>query len=316
LTKIYENGFLTKEGNSMKLTGLHLLLTYQCNFECDHCFVWGSPWQSGVMSLPDLQVIFDQAGEISSLRSVYFEGGEPFLYYAVLREGVRQAYRLGYQTGIVTNAFWANSLEDATANLQPFSGLLQDLSVSSDLFHWSEPVSQQVRNACSAAEKLGIPVGTISIAQPEVPEGEGVAGQHLESESGVMYRGRAAARLAWKAVRHPWEGFDRCPYEDLVEPGRVHLDPLGYVHICQGICLGNIYQMPLRAICEHYNPNRHPITAPLLQGGPAELVRVYNLPLREAFADACHLCYSARSLLLEQFPVELGPAQMYGVEEH
>ena len=34
----------------MKLSGLHLLLTCQCTFECDHCFVWGSPWQSGVMT--------------------------------------------------------------------------------------------------------------------------------------------------------------------------------------------------------------------------------------------------------------------------
>jgi molybdenum cofactor biosynthesis enzyme MoaA len=26
----------------MKLTVLHLLLTDQCNLECDPCFVWGS----------------------------------------------------------------------------------------------------------------------------------------------------------------------------------------------------------------------------------------------------------------------------------
>ncbi len=30
----------------MKLTGLHLLLTYKCIYECDHCFVWGSPRQT------------------------------------------------------------------------------------------------------------------------------------------------------------------------------------------------------------------------------------------------------------------------------
>lgn len=35
----------------MTLRGLHLLLTYQCNLECDHCFVWGSPWQAGTMTL-------------------------------------------------------------------------------------------------------------------------------------------------------------------------------------------------------------------------------------------------------------------------
>ena len=35
----------------LKLNGLHLLLTYQCTFECDHCFVWGSPWQTGTMTI-------------------------------------------------------------------------------------------------------------------------------------------------------------------------------------------------------------------------------------------------------------------------
>ena len=39
----------------MELTGLHLLLTYQCNLECDHCFVWGSPWQSGTMTLQNVR---------------------------------------------------------------------------------------------------------------------------------------------------------------------------------------------------------------------------------------------------------------------
>jgi len=45
----------------MKLTGLHFLLTYQCPFECDHCFVWGSPWQSGVMTLADIRNFLQQA---------------------------------------------------------------------------------------------------------------------------------------------------------------------------------------------------------------------------------------------------------------
>jgi len=29
----------------MNVNGLHLLLTYQCNFECDHCFVYSHPKQ-------------------------------------------------------------------------------------------------------------------------------------------------------------------------------------------------------------------------------------------------------------------------------
>ncbi len=52
----------------MKLTGLHLLLTYECNLECDHCFVWGSPWKSDTMtleSIPSLRRVRSQGGRRS-----------------------------------------------------------------------------------------------------------------------------------------------------------------------------------------------------------------------------------------------------------
>ena len=39
----------------INLSGLHLLLTFQCTLQCDHCFTWGSPWQRGTMTLPDVR---------------------------------------------------------------------------------------------------------------------------------------------------------------------------------------------------------------------------------------------------------------------
>jgi MoaA/NifB/PqqE/SkfB family radical SAM enzyme len=39
----------------IELTGLHVLLTYRCTFECDHCFVWGSPNQAGTFTLADIE---------------------------------------------------------------------------------------------------------------------------------------------------------------------------------------------------------------------------------------------------------------------
>ncbi len=64
----------------MNLTGLHILLTYQCNYECDHCFVWGSPAQTGVFTLAQLEDVFQQALDLGTIREFYFEGGEAFLY--------------------------------------------------------------------------------------------------------------------------------------------------------------------------------------------------------------------------------------------
>jgi hypothetical protein len=127
-----------------------------------------------------------------------------------------------------------------------------------------------------------------------------------------MYRGRAAETLAPEARQQPWDQFTACPHEDLREPGRLHVDPFGHLHICQGISVGNLFQRPLKEICETYDPDSHPITGPLLAGGPAELVRRYGLPHQEGYADACHLCYESRRALRERFPEILVPDQMYG----
>jgi hypothetical protein len=297
----------------MKLTGLHFLLTYQCNFECDHCFAWGSPNQKGVMTLGDIRRFLLQAKKTGTVTSVYYEGGEPFLYYATLLRGVWMAKRMGFSVGIVSNAFWATSPQDARAALRPFREKLNNISVSSDLYHYDELLSRQARDAAAAAEGFIIAVGTISVAKPEETNVEKVSGQLPERLSGVMYRGRAVDKLAARADRFPWEQYKTCPHEDLREPGRVHLDPFGNLHICQGLVIGNLNKQPLHQICDAYDPESHPIVGPLLVGGPAELVHRYELPHEDVYADACHLCYVSRRALRERFPDQLGPDEMYGI---
>lgn len=297
----------------MKLSGLHLLLTYECNYECDHCFVWGSPWQTGTMTLENIRQILLQAVELGTINSIYFEGGEPFLYYAIMLRGIQEAVDHGFKVGIVTNSYWATEVDDALVWLRTLEGLVQDLSISSDLYHGSEELFRKAQNACQAAEKLEIPIGVISVAQPEVSDAVSAIGQLPSGESSVMYRGRAAEKLVTLAEKRPWQEYTDCPHENFREPGRVHLDPLGYVHICQGISLGNVFQASLKEICELYDPDTHPITSPLLEGGPAELVRRFDLSLNNGYADACHLCYEARKKLRDRFPDILTPDQMYGV---
>ncbi|MFZ5908450.1 MAG: radical SAM protein [Chloroflexota bacterium] len=295
----------------MRLTGLHILLTYQCTFECDHCFVWGSPWQNGTLTLGQIEVILEQA-KAAGVESIYFEGGEPFLYYALLARGVEMAYGMGFSVGIVTNGYWAQTVEDALLWLEPFAGKLEDLSVSCDLFHYSEEMLRQAQNAVQAAGQLGIPVGTISVAQPEETEAAASHGQ-IGADAAVMFRGRAIEKLLPRATKRPWDGFTECPHEDLRDPGRAHLDPLGNLHICQGISLGNLFEKPLGQICDGYDADSHPICGPLLSGGPAALVTEYALPHASDYADACHLCYEARTALRERFPDILRPDQVYGV---
>ena len=121
--------------SSPPLSGLHLLLTYQCTFECDHCFVWSGPFQTGTMTLDTVDHVLAEAGRLGTIEWIYFEGGEAFLYYAILQSGVLRAKAQGFKVGIVTNAYWAHSEDDALEWLRPMAGSIDDPSISSDSYH-------------------------------------------------------------------------------------------------------------------------------------------------------------------------------------
>ncbi len=150
------------------------------------------------------------------------------------------------------------------------------------------------------------------MAQPEEAEVAKHEGQLPPGWSGVMFRGRAAKNLVDRVPHRDWRQFTRCPYENLKDPGRVHIDPLGNLHLCQGISIGNLFKIPLSRLSKDYDPDSHPITGPLLNGGPVKLAKKYGLRHKKAYADACHMCYEMRLALRKKFPGILAPGQMYG----
>ena len=297
----------------MKLSGLHLLLTYQCNYECDHCFAWGSPTQEGVMTLAQIHDIYRQAQDLGTVEWIYLEGGEPFLYYPIMVRAAREAVAMGFRVGVLSNVYWATTVEDAVEWLRPFAGVVRDLTVSTDLFHFDELVSAHARNALAAAGQLSISVGAIICEVPEGATGYPAQPKGEPVESGpIMFKGRAAMKLVEGVARRPWRAFTECPHEELDDPGRVHVDHLGNLHLCQGLTIGSLFERPLAQIVTDYDPQAHPIVGPLLAGGPVALVERYELPHEETYVDACHLCYLARRKLPDRFPEHLGPEQMYG----
>lgn len=289
--------------SKIRLTGLHFLLTYQCTFECDHCFVWSSPWQNGTMTANDLKNYIDQARDIESIDWIYFEGGEPFLYYPILLEGVYYAHKSGFKIGIVTNGYWANDPYDAIVWLKPIADKIDDLSVSTDLFHYDVKISQQSKNIQEICKELDISIGIISIAQAE--------DNYIEDN--LMYRGRAAEKLTSGRENTHYLEFTECPYENLSNPSRFHLDPLGYLHICQGIVAGNILRTPLQNIINKYDPTEHPIISSLIQGGPLKLAEDFNVPSHQYYADACQMCYETRVSIRTRSNHYLQPDQVYGI---
>jgi hypothetical protein len=299
------------------LRELHLLFTYQCTFECDHCFVWGSPSQSGTMTLAQVRDIFDQGDALGSIEGICLEGGEPSMYYATVLETARQARARGWWVAVLTNAYWATSHEDAVVFLRPLADLpLRSLYISEDAYHGTGEDTSPTRIAGRAAQELGIPVTFMSVRPPEqsVSSFSPLKGEPITGGA-VHFRGRAAEKLVEGLPRRPWRELDSCPHEDLTAPKRVHIDSLGYVHLCQGLALGNLWKQPLSEIMARYRPEEHAVCGPLLQGGPAALARAFGLRHADAYVDECQMCYEMRRALRPRMPDLLGPDQMYGVTQ-
>ncbi|MFX1298574.1 MAG: radical SAM protein [Promethearchaeota archaeon] len=299
------------------LDGIHFLLTYTCNYECDHCFLYCSPKSEGTFTIAQIKKVLDEATKIGTVSSIYFEGGEPFLYYPLMLEGAKLAKERGFKVGLVTNSYWATCKEDAELWLKPISKLkISDFSTSNDLFHFEEKTENLSKYARIAAEELNLPISSITIDKPEVEfemeksrdKGKPIIG------GGVMFRGRAVETLTEGLPLRPWEEMKECPYEDLEGLGRIHVDPFGNAQICQGLSIGNFWKTPLSTLIKDYTPKAHPICGPLIKGGPAQLVKIYNIDHEDNYVDECHCCYLARKALIDQFPEYLGPKQIYGLE--
>lgn len=299
------------------LTGIHFLLTYMCNLECDHCFVYSGPNAKGIFTLSQIRKVFDEATKIGTIEWIYFEGGEPFLFYPLMLEGIEIARNMGFKVGVVTNAYYATSEEDAELWLSPLCKLeISDLSISDDSFHYKKEKDNPAKRALAAAKRLGIPVSSICIDKPSVEIGidKGLNKGAPVIDGGAMFRGRAVEKLVEGLPQRGWEQFTECPYEDLKEPKRIHLDPYGYVHICQGLGMGNMWENSLSTLVRNYNADSHPICGPLVRGGPALLAKEYNVEHEDKYVDACHFCYLVRLALIDRFPQYLAPKQVYGLE--
>jgi len=298
----------------LDLKGVHFLLTYRCDLECDHCFVWGSPKAKGVFTLNQIRNILAEAKKLGTVNYVSIEGGEPFLYYQIMAKAVEEAANLGFRVEILSNCYWATCPEDAVEWLLPIAKAKDiELGLSSDPYHGESWETEEVKNAVKAAKALNMKVDILAVKYPhtEVPCPSEIEGAKV-GLSEIMCRGRAFSKLTEKISKKPWREFKKCPYENFTKQERVHIDPLGYVHVCQGISIGNVWQKPFSKTIEEYNPYENPILEPLIRGGPVALVEKFSLPHEEAYADACHLCYAARLLLRDKYPSILGPDQMYG----
>ncbi len=270
------------------LTQVHILLTYTCNYECEHCFLYCSPRAKGTFTLAQVREVLAESKKLGTVEWIYFEGGEPFLFFPLLKESLRLAMEAGFKTGLVTNCYWATAEEDANLWLGPLlDNGIEDLSLSDDAFHHGKDGESPAKLAVRAAADLAVDASPICIEGPTTQTPASGKGQPVVG-GGVLFKGRAADNLTEGLPTRPTDDFTECTREELVAPSRVHVDSYGHVYVCQGVSIGNLWERPFSEIIRRHDAASHSICGPLVKGGPLELARAHRVMPDGPFVDECH----------------------------
>ncbi len=310
-----------------------LIVNYRCTASCGHCLYACSPRrETGYMSRETAGKVLRVIREMGC-RSVHVGGGEPFLDTKALGGVLDTARECGVRVEYVeTNCFWARSIEDAVARLEPLLDHgLGTILVSVDPFHSASVPLCRVENAVAACESLGMQsfpwqmefapdirrLGaetTHPMSEFESAFGQGYTLNVME-RYGMTFGGRIVETLAGRLPRRPASAVvtTGSPCARLSDTSHFHVDLHGlYI---PGLCTGLAIRLEdLSApgdACRLVNM--------LCQGGIAALhgwaCREHGFePDPAGYMNACHLCLDIRSFLAHSAGAacpELAPAGFY-----
>lgn len=148
---------MTKSNSWYDPSVLTLIMSYRCNAECSHCFFECSPRARLSMSGDAMERIIRES---TGFKKISFSGGEPFLMQEELRKALVVARECGWyrDLAVVTNAFWASSMDSSLKALAPLRDAgLNFLALSADSYHMEYTPMAYFTNAARAAIELGLP---------------------------------------------------------------------------------------------------------------------------------------------------------------
>jgi MoaA/NifB/PqqE/SkfB family radical SAM enzyme len=321
-----------------------LILSYQCNIECQHCMYACSPaWRGDWMSKKDGKKILDQlAGKIqespfgperASLNyGLHFTGGEPFLNFDLLLELTAIANGLKIpSTFVETNSFWCRDdevtrerlIELKKAGLKgilisvnpfftekiPFERIKRNVKISREVFGKNVMVYQDFFN--QQFEHMGIE-GKISLEEYLRKAGYGSL-NNVE----LIPMGRAVYKLGYLFRKYPARRFfGQSCLEELTRPWHIHIDNYGnYITgYCGGISLGDAKDLnSMREMDLEQKPILKLLVSDVEIFFEFAVHEFGYKEQKEGYISKCHLCLDIRRHIIRQDGKfkELQPEEFY-----
>jgi hypothetical protein len=301
---------------------LGLILSYRCTNGCAHClYNCGPKWERQPISAQTLQEALKAIAIWPQTPQVHFTGGEPFLYFDLLLQGVRYATQLGIPRYVETSASWCT---DEAKTIQQFAALeqagLQAILISCSPFHAERiPPIRTMRAIQAALDVFGkervivyLP-GFIEVLQQfdlerptplsryEQAFGAERARQILWQGYGIISGGRAGYHLGQIAAHYAPAEFkgENCNWE-LLYGQHSHFDLYGNFipSFCGGLTVGSWRKLP-QILADFQAGHYPPLIQLLVERGPYGLLKMAQAkfgytPLAEGYTGKCHLCVDVR----------------------
>jgi hypothetical protein len=299
-----------------------IILTYRCHSACRHClYNCGPAWDKEPMPRETLRQALQAVTTWPRAPQVHFTGGEPFLHFGLLLEGVRLATDMGITTYVETSAQWCLDQGEAVERFQTLKDAgLQAVLISCSPFHAEKiPPSRTLSAVQAALEVFGseglilyLPdflrvIQAFDLDRPtplsRYEEEFGVEGARriLWQGYGIISGGRSGYELGHIAPRYDAEAFAQADCAlDILYAQHSHLDLYGnYISgFCGGLSVGDWHDLPQLRL--DFGQGRYPpLVEVLVERGPYGLLELARKgygyqPLPDGYAGKCHLCVDLR----------------------
>ena len=286
----------------MRKKGVCIIMTDQCNASCQICCFRCSPSNRNVIDETLMLQIIDQAKEHGNVEYIGFSGGEPFLYYELLKTGLDYAHKSGFKTSVATNGFWGKWSDDVLSTKLAELPIDQ-MTISTDYYHQQYIPEADLQRAIVAVKRLKINL-KVGIGETKSGKSTGEHFKELGSYKYLMSFYTYPFVRAGRAKELPYEDFYR--YADSKNlkcnsNGLISVRYDGEVFPCceqmvfdTVLSLGNIKNKALSEILSASNNNAF-FTVLMSSDGFNNIAKIaenkFGFVLPEACASSCEICH-------------------------
>ena len=297
------------------LSNIGLMLSFRCPITCPHCIVNAGPGRKELIPVKDCLKWINESRLYGKthIQGIAITGGEPFYHQEDLKLISDYGKERKFIISVVTNAFWANTREEAFKILSRFPNIHM-ISISTDVYHQKYIPFENVQYTIHAAKELGklynIAICAEDFLDPEYVRIKesliGIGEEDRIRESIVTPIGRAkhrARHVNYSESREPTKAACNSASSPVIFPG-------GKVSACIGpaltlddgnpLILGNMYKQPLKEIMDGAELN--PILHTIRVWGPHKLIELLSEHgFEERIPDnfikdcVCDVCYKLMS---------------------